>query len=170
MTVTWIGIDPGQSGGLSFISEHAVGAVVMPIHPKADQKMWGSPVDWMEVFTTLRSWRTKETYAVVERSQAMPKQGVSSTFKYGSSYGGLLTVLQVLQIPYHLVRPYTWKKAVLGEGETSGKESAIRYCQARWPSLSLLRNIRCRTPHDGMADALCIAAYGEQHLDATPWT
>jgi crossover junction endodeoxyribonuclease RuvC len=156
----WLGIDPGQQGGLALISGDLAEAVVMPLHPKEDQKTWGGPISWMDVFLTLKGWMKPGVQCVIEKSQAMPKQGVSSTFKYGQNYGGLLTILQVLKIPYTLVRPSTWKPKMFGE-DTEGKGSAIRYCEDRWPNLSLLRTKRCTTSHDGMADALCLAAYGE---------
>lgn len=161
MSKTWLGIDPGQSGGLSYVCGPDAGAVVMPLHPEQDRKTWGSPIDWFEVFLTLRGWKKPDCHCVIERSQAMPKQGVSSTFKYGTSYGGLLTVLQVLQIPYTLVRPYIWKLRLFGEDNTSGKGVPIKYVEGRWPEVNLRRTSRCRVAHDGMADALCIAAYGE---------
>jgi hypothetical protein len=50
------------------------------------------------------------TFAVVERVAPMPGQGVSSTFKFGASYGAVLGILGALKIRTALVIPTTWKK------------------------------------------------------------
>lgn len=161
----WIGIDPGSSGGFAFISGEDVEAFVTPLHDKEDRKKFGNPIDWMSVYRGLRNWKKSGTKAVVEQAQAMPGNGVSSMFKYGASFGGILTVLQSLSIPYTLVRPSVWKRSLLGQAEEgeAKKARAIAYCQERWPHFPLRRTARCTTEHDGLADALCLAAWGETH-------
>lgn len=135
----------------------------MPTHPEDERKRWGSPIDFMGVFRILRDWKKPGTRAIVEKAQTMPKQGLVSAFTYGGSYTGLLTVLQILQIPYQLVSPSIWKRALLPPKEegAGNKDAAIQYCLDRWPGVNLKRTTRCSTSHDGMADALCLAAYGE---------
>jgi crossover junction endodeoxyribonuclease RuvC len=49
-------------------------------------------------------------FAVVERVASMPKQGIASTFKFGSAYGAIRGILAALQIRTHLVTPGVWKK------------------------------------------------------------
>jgi crossover junction endodeoxyribonuclease RuvC len=48
--------------------------------------------------------------AVIERVAAMPIQGVSSTFKFGQSYGAIRGVLAALRIQTHVVSPAVWKR------------------------------------------------------------
>lgn len=159
----WIGIDPGVTGGFALVNGSEAVAEVTPTHDKEDRKTWGNPVDWLAVFKLLRSWKKPGVRAVVEQAQAYPGQGVSSTFKYGSTYGGVLTVLQSLSIPYVLTRPHIWKRKLLGQAEEGEgkKDRAIAYCKSRWPDFSLRRTPRCTTDHDGLADSLCLAAFGE---------
>jgi hypothetical protein len=40
----------------------------------------------------------------------MPRQGVSSTFRFGASYGVVLGVIGALKTPTHLVSPSKWKR------------------------------------------------------------
>jgi len=157
-----VGIDPGMKGGLSCISGLAVEAVIMPTHDKQEAKVWGSPIDFHAVFLTLQGWQRRfpGLTATVERAQAMPKQGIVSAFNYGAGYGGLLCVLQALCIEYTLVRPSVWKKELLGPECTVGKHGAIAFALENFPALDLRRTARCTTDHDGMADAVCLAAYG----------
>ena len=69
-------------------------------------------------------------FAVVERVASMPKQGVSSTFKFGASYGSIRGVLVALQIRSHLVAPAVWKKHFRLD---SDKEKARALALHRWP-------------------------------------
>ena len=49
---------------------------------------------------------------LVERVHSMPKQGVSSSFKFGENFGWFQGLLQGLGIPYTLVSPSVWQKAM----------------------------------------------------------
>ena len=62
----------------------------------------------------------------------------------------------------------TWQKAVLGEvppGES--KDYAIQWCRQNAPDLNLTPG-RCYRPHDGLADARCIAEWARVHMNAEP--
>jgi len=50
--------------------------------------------------------------AVIELVNAMPKQGVSSSFNFGKGCGMVEGVLAALEIRTHLVSPLRWKKAL----------------------------------------------------------
>lgn len=59
------------------------------------------------------------------------------------------------------VSPARWQAAVLrGLPQRSTKARSIAYVQRRWPNQIDLTPGRCRTPHHGIADAACLAAYG----------
>lgn len=154
-----IGIDPGQSGGVAFIDTEAPQyqhAYPMPVA--------GKQVDWCALARLTHDARERaslqrDAIAYVEKVGAMPKQGVSSTFKFGVNVGGIHGVLAALGIGYELVTPQAWKKRVLA-GTTKDKAAAIDFCSRRYPDVSLLATERSRKAHDGMADALCIAHYG----------
>jgi len=156
-----IGIDPGQNGGLAYLSPQKVEAVPMPKLSKLGAAYAGTPIDWAEVHRLLESWEAWTCDAVtIEKSHAMPSQGSSSTFKFGANFGGLLAVSSTLCIDYELVVPRTWKKVVLGEDFEHDKEGTISFVKHHHPSLNLLATSRSRKPHDGMADAVAIAHYG----------
>jgi crossover junction endodeoxyribonuclease RuvC len=95
-----LGVDPGIAGGLAFL--FPTGALEV-----GDIPVVAGEVD---VDTLVRQVRAfSPALAVIERANAMPKQGVSSTFKYGVAYGALRTVVALCNIPYHLVTPAKWK-------------------------------------------------------------
>ena len=91
-----------------------------------------------------------------------PGQGVASMFKFGMGYGALLGVAAGLSIPVELTTPQRWKGKVL-HGTAKDKSAAVAYCRRAFPSVQLVLP-RCRNPHDGMADALCLLEYGRREL------
>jgi crossover junction endodeoxyribonuclease RuvC len=152
-----VGIDPGLGGGVAALDP--AGAVV---------GLWPMPVAGGEVHAAsladlLRSLRCLDGHqdigrVCLEKVNAMPKQGVSSTFRFGTGWGMVRGVCAALGIPVILVPPTVWKKRVL-LGLPHDKDGAVQFCTSRWPGADLVLT-GCRTPHDGIADALCLAEYG----------
>ncbi|UJB69182.1 Holliday junction endonuclease [Acaryochloris sp. 'Moss Beach'] len=148
---TLIALDPGLKGGIA-ISGSSPTARPLPLA--------GKELD----LVTLASWieEAAPRLAVIEKVGAMPKQGVASTFKFGLGYGGLLGVCAALKVPVELVTPQRWKRTVLA-GTSKDKAAAIAYCRRAFPGIGLIQP-GCRKPHDGMADALCLMAFGVREL------
>lgn len=142
-----IAIDPGMKGAIAILQDGAVCAEPLPIA--------GKELDLPTLTATITA--AAPILAAVEKCQAMPKQGVTSMFKFGKGYGALLGVLAALDIPTELVTPQTWKRSVL-KGTAKDKPAAIAYCRRVFSDVSLIPH-RCRTPHDGIADALCLLEY-----------
>jgi crossover junction endodeoxyribonuclease RuvC len=92
--------------------------------------------------------------AYVETVSAMPKQGVASMFSLGHTLGTVQAVLACLHIPYLLIRPQEWKKA-LGLLKTEKDESRAKAI-ALFPGAtdSLLR-----AKDHNRAEAILIGAY-----------
>ncbi|EKQ70432.1 hypothetical protein OsccyDRAFT_0719 [Leptolyngbyaceae cyanobacterium JSC-12] len=165
MSCLLVAIDPGKSGGIAFLqlnsdNTYTYEAMVMPIA--------GKELDLPTITQLLKDHQPQK--AIVEQVQAMSKngipQGVVSSFSFGVIYGKLLGVLAGLGTPTELVRPQIWKGEVL-KGTKKDKDAAIDYCRRVFPSVSLIPP-RCRTPHDGIADALCILEYGRRILINNP--
>lgn len=155
----FLGFDPGLSGGLACIDDTgAARAFVMPVSgDQIDARALGVWV-WGEVLK-----HDSMAVATVELVGAMPKQGLSSTFKFGKGYGTILGVLGALGVRTELVSPQKWKAAVLA-GTTKDKDAAVAWCRRAYPGVNLLASERCRVAHDGMADALGLAEYGRREF------
>lgn len=147
MTGIYMGIDPGAAGGIAVIGPDCYYAEAMPYVAKE--------IDARRVSTLLRQYRP--TMVCIEKAQAMPGQGVTSMFNYGKGFGKLLGVLESLGLPHKLVTPQAWKKAVLA-GTAKDKDAAILYAMRAYPLIDLMPGKK-RKPHDGIADAVCIADY-----------
>ena len=98
---------------------------------------------------------TKNSFCVIEHSQAMPKQGISSTFIYAEGYGKYLGVLDTLDIPYHEVRSSIWKAKM---GLDSNKYNSIDNALELYPDSKKYIKLR---KDDGKAEALLLAHYAE---------
>lgn len=95
--------------------------------------------------------------AVIEHVGPMPKQGVSSSFKFGRGVGTLHGVLAALRVPVVTVTPTLWKRSyALGSDKEKARALAIRL----WPALPDLS----RKKDHGRAEALLLARW---HIDRT---
>lgn len=151
--MTVIGIDPGKAGGIAGIP----GREQEWATAWADEiPLCGKEIDGHELARRLKEMAPE--MVVVEKAQAMPKQGVTSMFNYGLGFGLILGVLEGLAIPYQLVTPQAWKNKVLA-GTPKDKGAAANYVRKAYPTIDLTPGKK-RNPHDGMADAACIADYG----------
>jgi hypothetical protein len=141
-----LGIDPGITGGLAFL------------FPTGELEVGDIPVvaGEVDVDTLVRQVRAfSPALAVIERANAMPKQGVSSTFKYGVAYGALRTVVALCNIPYHLVTPAKWKSHFrLDADKEQSRALAIQF----WPGCGYFS----RKKDHGRAEAALIARYGAE--------
>jgi hypothetical protein len=93
----------------------------------------------------------------IEKVGAMPKQGVSSTFKFGRGYGFLRGCITALALPWNEVAPGVWQRKL---GCLSGGDKNVTKSRAQqlYPHL--------RITH-ATADALLIASYGAMQQGTT---
>ena len=146
------GIDPGKSGGLAVLTSNGT-------HQSIPMPIIGNDLDGR----TIMAWLDDMAPAlvIVEQVAAMPKQGVTSTFTFGKGYGMILGILEAKGYAYRLVTPQAWKKSVLA-GTKKDKAAAIAFVHRAYPEIDLTPGKK-RTPHDGIADAVCLAEYGRQN-------
>jgi hypothetical protein len=86
-----LGIDPGLSGAVAFYFPEAPDRVIAEDMPVA-----AGMVDCATLAARIR--QMAPGLAIIERVASMPKQGVSSTFKFGTAYGAVVGVLAALEI------------------------------------------------------------------------
>ncbi len=141
-----LGVDPGVTGAIAFYFPSNPGHVVAEDIPTAAGEV---DVDTL----ARRIAQMKLTAAIIERVGAMPKQGVSSTFKFGAAYGALRAVAAVLEIPQHLVTPSRWKAHYRLPAD---KEEARARALQLWPGIGCFS----RKKDHGRAEAALIARYG----------
>lgn len=143
-----VGIDPGKEGGVAIVDELGHGWAE-PI------RMDGEHVDVV--------WLTEickgAALVVVEKQQALPARmrGGVASFSAGFQYGAIVATLTLARIPFQTVSPQAWKKKVLA-GTAKDKAAAVTFVKRKYPMVDLTPG-RNTVPHDGMADAVCLADY-----------
>lgn len=142
-----LGVDPGISGAIAFYFTEAPDRVAVE----------DVPIVGGEISSHLLADRLKSlcpSIAVIERVSAMPKQGVSSMFNFGVSFGLVRGVVGALNIPLHYVTPTKWKRHFnLPAEKDAARELAIRLFPACATSFA-------RKKDHGRAEAALIARYG----------
>jgi crossover junction endodeoxyribonuclease RuvC len=150
-----LGCDPGIRGGLAIVkiidgaAPQLIDAIDIPTVGVGAKER----VDPIAIRTWIKTHQPQ--HALIERGQAMPKQGVSSTFKFARAIGAIETVVACCGIPLTIVEPTTWKKFHQlrgGEKETS-RQRALQL----FPTAHALL---ARKKDHGRAEAALIAISG----------
>jgi len=138
-------------------------------------KMPATEMDLVDLFMTfLTGWtRThhETVFCYLEKAQAFPgsqkvtrcprcstilktrqSQGVASTFKFGMQYGTLKGILTALHIPFELIRPVDWQRALgcMTKGDKNISKAAAQ---------RLFPDIKCT---HAVSDALLIAEFARR--------
>ena len=141
----YLGVDPGKSGA------------IVAIWPGGS--IQHARNDWTErdVSEWLADVGSDKCYATLEQVGAMPKQGVSSTFKFGQSFGFLRGLLIAHRVPFETVTPSKWQ-GFLGCRSKGDKNVTKAKAQELFPDHKWTH----RT-----ADAVLLAEYGRRNAMAT---
>jgi crossover junction endodeoxyribonuclease RuvC len=154
-----VGIDPGQDGAIAVLNGQDSYAIKTPTIEFKGKTRYHAP----EMVRVLRSIKGT-SLVILEKVTSNPKYGhVMSAFTFGIGFGMWLGILAALELPHQLITPQLWKKTVLA-GTAKDKQAAIEFALRRYPQISLLATPRSKKPHDGIADAICLAEYGRQLL------
>jgi len=144
----YIGIDPGTKGAAVLINRNG----------------YVDHVDFEDGFAAAARWfiTTAALYSpaltVLESVHAMPRQGVSSTFKFGRAAGWAQGILDGLCLPYLMVRPQEWQKGLIPRKTGAKDKPSLEVARRLFPTAPLNR----KKDHD-RADAILLARYASLH-------
>lgn len=164
MKKVYIGIDPGFSGGIVRIGidnnnqASIMDKMVMPLVSASGKKL----IDLYWLYTTLKGWVAAYpaiTEFIIEEVGSMPKQGLSSTFRFGYFAGAIEGIVSTFTVPTTFVRPQAWMKVCFKDIPKTSEVPSRVFCQRRYPYESFLATGRSRVAHDGITDACAIAHY-----------
>ena len=149
----YLGIDPGFSGALAVLDENldVVHYQDMPIIEVAKKRELDEP-ELRDILRRFSPYYINLTVGI-EKSQTMPNQGIVSSGRYMASYGFLRGLCVGMGLPYILIRPPTWKKAMLADMPKE-KGSSIQKVGQIYPNIKLTR----KKDH-GISVAILIARY-----------
>ena len=148
-----IAIDPGLTGAIAAIDDQAQLILCEDLPVIRDGKLaWIDSNELTSLFLQILQGRPSRV--LVERSQAMPGQGVSSSFCIGVVMGSILAACQRIAAPLELVMPQTWKRAM---GLDSSKGKSLDKARLLFPTAELSR----KKDHN-RAEALLLGEYSRR--------
>lgn len=179
----YLGIDPGKQGAIAMIDEAGQVLGVIPTPMIIGTAKGSRPeYDLAAIAALFRKWveptPDRGLFVTVERQTAMPMRfakkggrasdpdanvgGTVANFNRGVSLGWSW-MLAAFRIPYQLVKPQDWQRAVLaGMPGKDPKAKSIAAAKRTWPSIRLNRTARSTRDDDGFADALWLAEFGRR--------
>lgn len=156
MSTVYVGVDPGFNGGIAFIGPDEMAVHPMPVTDGAKREYLEGEL-MMLIFSARELGGPGCKIAVaVEKQQAMPKQGVSSTFQTGEGYGLIRGICAGLGLPYVLMRPQEWRSSV-GLPAKADKAASVALAQRMFPEVAELLSGPRGGLRDGLAESLLIA-------------
>jgi crossover junction endodeoxyribonuclease RuvC len=155
-----IGIDPGFSGAVAVIGDGEIRIYDAPIAKvKSGRKTHSEMIPQMMV-NILKTYVFRETHVFIEKVGVMPGQGIASSGAFMRGYGMWEGVVAALGLPYTLVHPARWKKAMMGDMGKDKDAARLRAAQLFPAAAEGLSRVK----DDGRAEALLLAEYGRRTI------
>ena len=143
---TYAGIDPGQTGAVAILNSDLN---VMALED------WPGDIESAAAIFQGLYLEFNPAFTCIEHVTAMPKRGISSTFKLGTNLGAWQGIISALQVRYRLIRPREWQRAMFDPGTgREPKERSLTTARRLFPNTELHLK-----KHHGRSDALLIAGY-----------
>ena len=182
--MTYIGIDPGLTGGIGIMTGGRIFGSPMPTYTVEVKTKRGFVKRRRYDLKALRrffvpyaipphssnedaEWDPRRCYVTLEEAFPMPQQGVTSMFSIGLGYGILQGLFAGLDIELKTVHPKTWQSMfeIHANKETNTKEQALAVCKQLFPDTNLMASERSTIPHKGIVDALLICEWGRRFAE-----
>ena len=151
MSTAYVGIDPGKTGAIAIIADFVAVHDVPVVSALNDY-------DFYRMYKLLGKISYKYPYVrlSLERQQAMPGQGVSSTFQTGRGYGAWEALCWITTPDFKIVSPRVWKKKL---GLSKDKEASRKLAIKLYPSMEEM--LRRKKDHN-RSEALLLAHYTKE--------
>ena len=159
-----LGIDPGKTGGFVLLSPG--GSILR----KERMPLVGDEIDLNALGLMFYEMSDLVRITFLEKVQGMTfahgrRQGTSSTFNFGKTYGILVGHLSAFRIPFELITPQTWQKQMhVGCSADDAKVRSALAVMKLFPREDFRATQRSTKPHDGLIDAALIAEYGRRKM------
>jgi crossover junction endodeoxyribonuclease RuvC len=146
----YIGIDPGKMGSVTILDHEGKLLALCPTPVVEKEYAMRQMNDILVGFK-------QDAFAIIERAQAMPGQGVVSMFNFGKGYGLWLMALEISNIPYQIVHARTWTRVMLDGAPGEGKERALHVARKLFPTWEPKKKLEYQ-----YADSILLAEYGRR--------
>jgi crossover junction endodeoxyribonuclease RuvC len=152
----YMGIDPGLDGGIVVIDDDYKVYLAQPM-PTVKTGVGGKrALDCLTFLSIIGNGGS--LFAVLEEPGVRPREGAVGALTMGRNHGKLEMGLLSRGVSHVVVRPQEWQKLVC-PGSGDPKARSVDAVRRVLPGLDLLPGKK-QKPHDGIADAACMALYG----------
>ena len=182
--VVFAGIDPGMHGGLAIKDGNKISVYSPPLLKKIKDKQ---DYDIAGMAAILRPYQNRNVIICIEAVFSFKAQGVSSMFNFGRGKGIWEGIAHAFGFHVFMISPQRWKKhfdlihkhikplhkpKTEEEKKAAEKERRLIKVAAKVKSRELasklypeLASSFVKVNSDGLAEAVLIAHYAEQHKD-----
>jgi crossover junction endodeoxyribonuclease RuvC len=150
-----IAVDPGLDGAVALRDRHYVAVMDLPTHVARGGKRRSLDLVGLNGMLQATFSAGRDVIALIEDVHAMPKQGVTSVFTFGRTFGELRGVLVTLGARVLMVRPTAWKRGV-GLPPKADKDAARAMAVERNPDLAHM--LKRKKDHN-RAEAVLMSQY-----------
>ena len=158
MSKIYIGIDPGVTGAVAFLSELWAKVYDMPVLavPNGSRKETRIDAECLYAILKNHGFSLDVCELILEKTQPM-KDSAMTAFSMGQTRGIILATASLLKIPIVHVTPPAWKKhfGLL----KCDKDASRTIAKERFPNL--MDSLQNKKDHN-RAEALLIALYGKE--------
>jgi crossover junction endodeoxyribonuclease RuvC len=161
-----MGIDPGLDGATAVVDD--VGGLHVDCVPNRAVETEGRGRQQLlgPLYNGVKSLGVAVEIAFIERVNAMPKQGLSSAFKFGETLGAVKMACAAAGVAWETVEPRAWMREFGLKGKDN--ERALALALQHFPGDGVYfepaRGFLTKAAAVGMADAALIALYGYRYL------
>jgi len=159
-----IGIDPGATGGIAWLSDSGR---LIEVRDLPVVKV-GSRTRLMPA--VLAAWLNetdrRPIHAFIEEVESRPGEGHAGAFSFGRNFGGIEGVLAGVGVAVTMVRPQIWKRDLrIPKGKTPKDKTPSRVRAAQcWPGQA---GAFARVKDDGRAESALIGLYGANSMQGS---
>lgn len=152
-----LGLDPGKDGALVLLDGSTVQLAVLTSgllvgKDYAPERM----VECLRMISGLGEIQN----VVLELPGVRPGEGRGGGLTTGKGWGLWRGIVATLGLPCITPAASAWTRVILRDAPGEGKDRAIHVALSRLPGINLTPGRRVK-PHSGIADAACLALYGQ---------
>jgi hypothetical protein len=109
--IVYIGVDPGNQGGITIIDGKSINMFEMPIIVEKKGKKTKTSYDLCKIVDILSIYKDKKVVYALERVSCRPGEGGVSSFHFGIGFGILQGIAIVFGFDLTIISPQIWKKS-----------------------------------------------------------
>ncbi|BBH53093.1 hypothetical protein [Fluviispira sanaruensis] len=159
-----VGIEPSAHGGLALLYGKETKQELLAFSCLSTASSGTCAKSFAGVLRGFEQFAGVKPSAVIEHPTQSNARHNSGHLQQGINYGILIGVLQYFEYDFREIYPVSWtSKYFRGMDKNLKKERGILVASRLTKKENLILP-RARKPHDGIADAICIAMYALQYL------